>query len=287
MMKSPDPAEYYRALTRHYLRYGGEAGFHYGLTTDPGDTHERSLLRSSERLVAGSALDASSHVLDLGCGIGAFAAYAAARFGCRVTGLTICADHLAPARDLAARRGVSHLVEIREADMNRLELPAESFDLIVNQETLCYAHERPALFESILPLLRPGGRWAALEFALAEGQPDAAALAAYREVCDGFHLAGFDAPSAVGRMLRAAGFSEVVIEDVTAATLPTARLILRHCVVPRWLVRLRLDWPFFGFGRDRRLHQGHFRAGHGFSRGLLDGRFAYAFYGARRRGPGR
>jgi SAM-dependent methyltransferase len=282
-----NPAEYYRALTRHYGLYGGESGFHYGLTIDPGDTHERSLLRSSEKLVEGSALDASSHVLDLGCGVGAFAAYTAARFGCRVTGLTICAAHLPLARGLAERRGVSHLVEFVEADMNRLELKDESFDLIVNQETMCYAGDRRELLGSILPLLRPGGRWAALEFALAARPMDDRARASYRTVCDGFHLAGFDAPSDVGKMMQDAGFADVVVEDVTAAALPTARLILRHCLVPLWLVRLRLDWPFFGVGIDRRLHQGHFRAGDAFSRGLVDGRFAYAFYGARRSDPGR
>jgi SAM-dependent methyltransferase len=280
-------AEYYRALTRHYLLYGGEAGFHYGLTIDPGDTHERSLLRSSEKLVEGSVLDASSQVLDLGFGVGAFAVFAAARFGCHVTGLTTCPAHLPLARDLAERRGVSHLVEFCEADMNRLDLPPESFDLIVNQETMCYARDRRELLESILPLLRPGGRWAGLEFALASRPMDDRAHASYRTVCDDFHLAGFDTPSDIRKMMEAAGYADIVVEDVTAATLPTARLILRHCVIPRWLTRLHLDWPFFGFGVDRRLHQGHFRAGHAFSRGLVDGRFAYAFYSGRRRGPGR
>lgn len=282
-----DPAGYYRALTRHYRLYGGEAGFHYGLTLDPRDTHERALLRSSEKLVESSTLGPSSRVLDVGCGIGSFAAFAAAQSGCRVTGVTICRDHLPPARELAGRRGVSHLVDFVEADMNRLDLPPESFDLIVNQETMCYAHDRPRFLESILQLLRPGGRWVALEFALAEGAADEPAREAYRAVCDGFHLAGFERPSEVGDMLRAAGYVDIVAEDATAATLPSARLILRHCVIPLWLVRLHLDWPFFGFGRDRLLHQGHFRAGRAFSRGLVDGRFAYAFYAGRRPGPGR
>jgi cyclopropane-fatty-acyl-phospholipid synthase len=44
-------------------------------------------------------LDASDHVLDIGCGWGGFAKYAAERFGCRVTAVNISQEQLRYARD--------------------------------------------------------------------------------------------------------------------------------------------------------------------------------------------
>lgn len=65
-----------------------------------------------ERVCTKLRLGPDDHVLEIGCGWGGFAEYAASRYGCRVTGLTISHAQAAVARDRT--RGLP--VEIREED---------------------------------------------------------------------------------------------------------------------------------------------------------------------------
>ena len=50
--------------------------------------HTRGILATAE-LAGAAGLDASTRVLDLGCGIGGPARYLAATFGCKVTGVDL------------------------------------------------------------------------------------------------------------------------------------------------------------------------------------------------------
>ncbi|MGH3050753.1 MAG: class I SAM-dependent methyltransferase, partial [Gaiellaceae bacterium] len=62
------------------------------------DAQRAKYRRLCERL----ELDRDDHVLEIGCGWGGFARYAAERHGCRVTGLTISAEQAALARERTA-----------------------------------------------------------------------------------------------------------------------------------------------------------------------------------------
>jgi cyclopropane-fatty-acyl-phospholipid synthase len=56
------------------------------------------------------------HVLEIGCGWGGFAEFAASQIGCRVTGLTISNEQLAFARDRIEKAGLSDKVDLRFQD---------------------------------------------------------------------------------------------------------------------------------------------------------------------------
>jgi len=70
-----------------------------------------------ERLCAKLELGADDHVLEIGCGWGGFAHYAASTYGCRVTGLTISREQAVVARERTA--GLP--VEILEQDYRTVE----------------------------------------------------------------------------------------------------------------------------------------------------------------------
>ncbi|MEQ8737535.1 MAG: class I SAM-dependent methyltransferase, partial [Hoeflea sp.] len=61
-------------------------------------------------------LKRGDHVLEIGCGWGGFAEFAASEIGCRVTGLTISNQQLAFARERIEKAGLSHLVDLRFQD---------------------------------------------------------------------------------------------------------------------------------------------------------------------------
>jgi 2-polyprenyl-3-methyl-5-hydroxy-6-metoxy-1,4-benzoquinol methylase len=97
-------------------------------------------------------------VLDLGCGFGALSAFFAAE-GASVMGVDPTEDRLAVGRTVAAEHGLD--AEFHGGRMQALELPDETVDVVVENNSLCYVvprEERRAALSESLRVLRPGGR---------------------------------------------------------------------------------------------------------------------------------
>jgi cyclopropane-fatty-acyl-phospholipid synthase len=91
-------------------------------------------------------------VLDVGCGWGAFAAFAAQHYGVAVVGITISAAQAAEAR----RRCAGLPVEIREVDYRDVD---DRFDRVVSVGMLEHVGPRnyPTYFETLARVLDPDG----------------------------------------------------------------------------------------------------------------------------------
>jgi cyclopropane-fatty-acyl-phospholipid synthase len=102
-------------------------------------------------------LKAGDHVLEIGCGWGGFAEFAAREYGARVTGITISDEQLAYARARMERAGLADLVEIRRQDYRDVE---GQFDKVASIEMFEAVGEKywPAFFAKIADVLKPGGR---------------------------------------------------------------------------------------------------------------------------------
>jgi len=276
-------AAYYADLTRQYGRYAGAArGWHYGVWEPDVRTHQQALLRSNELLVRGLALTEDTTVLDAGCGIGGFAVWLAGRFGCQVTGITVCRPHVAAAAEVARQAGVGDRCTFLEMDMDRLALPAQSFDLIVNQDTFCHAADKAGYLASVAQLLKPSGSWRAIDFSVQDAPLTPAEQIDYDASCEGFHIPSMAAPGSVRSMLEREGFMDVRVDDLTSQVVPTARHILRRCYGPRLLEAMGLDWIIFSRDPERlRNRRGHVSAAMAYSRGLLGGHLRHVFYSAR------
>ena len=108
------------------------------------------------RLAEKVHVDADSHVLEIGCGWGGFASFAARTYGCRVTGITLSEEQAAYARDRMRREGLDHLVDIRIVDYRAVE---GQFDRVVSIEMLEAVGHRylGTYFATIDRLLAPDG----------------------------------------------------------------------------------------------------------------------------------
>lgn len=114
--------------------------------------------RNKYRTIADHAgLEPGMAVLEIGCGWGGFAEYAAAERGCRVTAITLSEEQAAYAEKRIAQRGLADLVEIRVQDFRDV---TDSFDAVVSIEMIESVDEShwPALFTTIARSLRPGAR---------------------------------------------------------------------------------------------------------------------------------
>ncbi|KZY42168.1 cyclopropane-fatty-acyl-phospholipid synthase [Roseovarius sp. HI0049] len=97
------------------------------------------------------------HVLEIGCGWGGFAEYAAKERGLRVTGLTISREQFAYAQERIARAGLSEQVTFKLQDYRD---ERGSYDGIASIEMFEAVGEQywPAYFGTVHDRLNPGGR---------------------------------------------------------------------------------------------------------------------------------
>jgi cyclopropane-fatty-acyl-phospholipid synthase len=102
-------------------------------------------------------LRAGHHVLEIGCGWGGFAEFAAREVGARVTGITISQEQYAFARKRLFDQGLAERAEIRLVDYRDVE---GRFDRVASIEMFEAVGERywPAYFDTIRERLAPGGR---------------------------------------------------------------------------------------------------------------------------------
>lgn len=101
-------------------------------------------------------LGPDDRVLEIGCGWGGFALFAAGEYGCRVTGLTISHEQAVLARERIEAAGLSDRIEIVEQDYR---LHEGSYTKVASIEMLEAIGERefPTYFATIDRLLASGG----------------------------------------------------------------------------------------------------------------------------------
>ncbi|UPT61178.1 MAG: cyclopropane-fatty-acyl-phospholipid synthase family protein [Hyphomonadaceae bacterium JAD_PAG50586_4] len=102
-------------------------------------------------------LKPGDHVLEIGCGWGGFAEFAAREYGARVTGITISQEQMAYAKARMERAGLSDRVDIRIQDYRDVE---GQFDKVASIEMFEAVGERhwATYFGKIADVLKPGGR---------------------------------------------------------------------------------------------------------------------------------
>ncbi len=99
----------------------------------PGMTLEEAQRAKIRHVCEKLALGPDDHVLEIGCGWGAFAIQAVTEYGCRVTGLTLSPSQAELGRRRIAAAGLGDRIEIREQDYR---LTRGSFTKIASIEML-------------------------------------------------------------------------------------------------------------------------------------------------------
>jgi ubiquinone/menaquinone biosynthesis C-methylase UbiE/DNA-binding transcriptional ArsR family regulator len=173
--------------------------------------------------------DDAGRLLDVGTGTGRVLELLAGRVSQGV-GVDASKAMLALARSRLARTGLAHC-SVRLADMYRLPLADESFDLAVTQMVLHYAEDPPGVLAEVARVLRPGGRLIVVDLAQHDRE-DVTARLAHR-------WPGFS-DAAMRTLLVQAGMEQdeaVAIEGPLAITLWSAtRGVDAPAVQPRELV---------------------------------------------------
>src|SRR6056297_2666014 len=118
---------------------------------------EKAQIAKYASMVDQMGVKPGDHILEIGCGWGGFAEYAAAERGARVTGLTISRAHAEFARARIRAAGLSDRVEIALRDYRD---ERGVYDGIASIEMLEAVGERywPTYFETLRARLKPGAQ---------------------------------------------------------------------------------------------------------------------------------
>ncbi len=124
--------------------------------------------QASEHFLGQLGLTSVQHILDVGCGLGGSARFAATRYGCHVTGLDLTDAFVATGKVLCDWVGLAGQVSLRQGSALAMPFEAEAFDgaymlhvgmNIADKDRLCaeaYRVLRPGAGFGIYDLMRTG-----------------------------------------------------------------------------------------------------------------------------------
>ena len=144
----------------HQLWLDPSMTYSSALFTDQNQTLESAQTAKYARLFDQLAVSAGDHVLEIGCGWGGFAEYAARR-GVRVTGVSLSKQQLNYANQRLSTLGLGHLVDLRYQDYRDIRVEyGRAFDAIVSIEMIEAVGEAywPSYFQQLHDLVKPNGQ---------------------------------------------------------------------------------------------------------------------------------
>lgn len=117
---------------------------------------ENAQLAKYEQICKSTGINSDDHVLEIGCGWGGFAEYAAGKYGCRVTGVTISKEQFEFARNRILKEKLQDKVTILLEDYRNIK---GKFDKVISIEMIeAVGHKYfPVYFSKINSLLKKNG----------------------------------------------------------------------------------------------------------------------------------
>lgn len=119
------------------------------------ESHEAAQIAKYASMVDQMGVQPGDHILEIGCGWGGFAEYAAKERGLRVTGLTISQEQIYYARERIEKAGLSDLVDFKLQDYRD---ETGTYDGIASIEMFEAVGQQywPAYFDTVRARLKPG-----------------------------------------------------------------------------------------------------------------------------------
>lgn len=237
---------------------------------------ERMLEEMSRQVLLRLGIDATdgARLLDMGCGLGATARYAAAVFPtAHITGVTIVPWQVEQARRVTGQANLSKQIRIVKADYTNTFFTTNKFDGIYAIESMCYASglAKQDFVAEAFRLLKPGQKLVVADGFYKHTRPMNRLLKFCADAsCRFWALETYAGLEAYIEQLKQAGFRDIKIEEKSWNLVPS--LLFVPWVATKFLFKEILI---------RRSHMSRVRWGHvyapflGIVLGLARKRFGY------------
>lgn len=156
-------------------------------------------------------IDARSHVLDIGSGLGGPARTLAESYGCHVTGIDLTQAFCDAAATLSNWVGLGDRLTFRQGDATSLPFADATFDAAMTIHVAMNIARKDLVYAEAKRVLKPGGRFAIYDIVAGEGGDVLFPVPWAREPSIS-HLA---TPDAMRTLLTDAGFKILDVQDST------------------------------------------------------------------------
>lgn len=161
-----DVQSFFDQTTQTYLNFWDSEGvLHTGyFSTEHDHDYRAAAERTSDVVATEAGVNASSYVLDVGCGCGPFLIYLAQRFGCRGEGLDLSIERINFARQQLSGDNAGLNVTFTHGSATAMPHEDNTFTHVVSQDSLCLIPDKPRTHSEVFRVLQPGGVFAFSDF---------------------------------------------------------------------------------------------------------------------------
>ena len=265
---------YYAEASEGYRDWSKGLNMHFGTYTwGTNPFNLEAMLENTNRAVLQSLKlrGQQNYVLDMGCGLGATARFAAGQTAvASVTGITIAENQVKEARALSCDRPGAHKLGFHRADYHHTPFESAQFDGIYAIESACHNTEqnKTSLLQEALRLLKPGATLALCDGFMTTQTHSAFTRLCYQKTCHHWALGHFPDLHQVTAHMAELGFVNIKVIDLSWRVLPSAlfvpwmiikygvKLLCRgdrnpqhwhHLLAPLWGLGLAMNRKAFGY----------------------------------------
>jgi tocopherol O-methyltransferase len=199
---------HYNLATPFYRLFWGPH-IHHGLWIDEAVTPYEAQCKLTDKLADLARIEAGNHVLDVGCGMGGSSIRLASNLRCRCSGITLSPVQRRWAASSAFLHGLSRRATFQSGDIEEVDFPRESFDVIWSVECTEHLYDKASFFQRAASWLKPGGKIAIVVWFQGRNPQTEGHQQRVEDLCRRFVCPSFATVDEYSQWMTQAGFTSV------------------------------------------------------------------------------